>query len=167
MGIDVDLKDLLQRSPPPPPTHVSLEGPELPSDSKRTRRHHRTNLLSGWHKGKVRGQISATTWKCFLMVMSSHTCLHPSRRNAGPRRVTVVRCESRGAPTLTQTLRRGGSGIRPRWSPEAPRRNSGALQGSPELLDWFSRLLWKCSLNKREKQRKNTYLQIYLKIYVF
>lgn len=79
---------------PPPPTHVSLEGPELPSGSKRTRRHHRTNLLSGWHKGKVRGQISAMTWKCFLMVMSSYTCLHPSRRNAGPRRVTVVRCES-------------------------------------------------------------------------
>lgn len=134
MGILVDLKDL----PPPPAT-------PLPSGSTRTRRHHRTNLLSGWHKGEGRGQISAATWRCFLMVMSSQTCLQPPRRTAGGRRVPVVRqvrlagqqhltlehteatsqvLNSRWC-SCTHTRTRGGCGIRPQRSPEGP---PGALR---------------------------------------
>lgn len=43
-----------------------------------TRHYHCSNLLSGQHKGEVRGQISAARWRCILMVMSSQTSPHPS-----------------------------------------------------------------------------------------
>lgn len=48
------------------------------SQAARDRHYHCSNLLSGQHKGEVRGQISAARWRCILMVMSSQTSLHQS-----------------------------------------------------------------------------------------
>lgn len=80
------LNDLIERHPPAP-LHLL---PHLPrargrqrqrSSERRDPRHHRRgNLLSGWHKGEVRGQISAVRRSCFLMVMPSQTSLRHSRR---------------------------------------------------------------------------------------
>lgn len=84
-------------TPTHPPTHGSSEGPELPSGSERTRRRRRrrTNLLSGWHKGEARGQMSAATWSCFLMLMSSAARLRRSCwRNALGGLACSDRCDS-------------------------------------------------------------------------
>lgn len=71
------LNDLIEtptRSSAPPPcvrtgAAVRLRG---------IRHNHCSNLLSGQHKGEVRGQISAARWRSILMVMSSQTSLHQS-----------------------------------------------------------------------------------------
>lgn len=69
------LNDLVERHPP-----TLLPRLEDGSGEQRGTSHvHGSNLLSGWHKGDVRGQISAVRGRCFLMVMPSQTTLHHSK----------------------------------------------------------------------------------------
>lgn len=77
MGIDFGIK----RPDKETPTHSSppARGREWLSSSEGPANNRGSNLLSGWHKGEVRGQISAVRWRCFLMVMPSQTSLRHSR----------------------------------------------------------------------------------------
>lgn len=62
-----------------PPTNSSGARAGVAIGLRGTRYDHHSNLLSGRHRGEVRGQISAVSWKCFLMIMPSQTALHHSR----------------------------------------------------------------------------------------
>lgn len=79
MGIDFGFKRPDWETPTHPPTPPRREDGSGGRATRDSRRCHGSNLLSGRHKGEVRGQISAARWMCFLMVMSSQTSLHHSR----------------------------------------------------------------------------------------